>query len=184
MVFENTGATYAGYAPSSWNFDYDRSKFVHLVHTEVSPANMLADLHLAVQRRAGGVYVTNDVLPNPWDRLPGYWTSFVNAVATINADYSSNGVVDAADYVVWRDTVDQMGTSLAADGNGDGQIDSRDFEVWRSQFGQSAINKMEGTFAFSRAIPEPGSAVLIITAITAAAICVRRLMCSTAQRRN
>jgi hypothetical protein len=144
---------------------------------------MLADLHLAVERNAGGVYVTHDVLPNPWDRLPSYWTSLANAVATINADYNSNGVVDAADYVVWRDTLGQMGTSLAADGNVDGQIDSRDLEVWRSQFGQSAIHNMEGTITFSRAIPEPGSVVLIITAITAAAICVRRLMRSYAQKR-
>jgi hypothetical protein len=144
---------------------------------------MLADLHLAVRRNAGGVYVTNDVLPNPWDRLPSYWTSLGNAVATINADYNNNGVVDAADYVVWRDTLGQMGTSLAADGNVDGQIDARDFEVWRSQFGHSAINNTEGTITLPRAIPEPGSVVLIITAITAAAICVRRLMRSYAQTR-
>jgi hypothetical protein len=176
MVFENVGTTYPPYTPSSWNFSYDRSKFVHLVHTETSPANMLAHLNLAVQRNAGGIYVTNDVLPNPWDRLPGFWTSLVDAVATINADYNNNGVVDAADQVVWRNTLGQTGTGLAADGNGDGKIDSRDDELWRSHFGQSTVSTVEGTATFSEAIPEPLSVVLLISAVTGAALCLRRLM--------
>jgi hypothetical protein len=28
---------------------------------------------------AGYMFVTDDVLPNPWDTLPAYWTSFVSA---------------------------------------------------------------------------------------------------------
>ena len=44
-------------------------------------------------------------------------------------DYNHNGIVDAADYVVWRDTLGQSGTGLAADGNGNHQIDSGDYDV-------------------------------------------------------
>jgi len=122
MVFENVGSSYPGYTPSSWNFNYDSTNFVHLVHTEPSSANMLSDLALAVQRNAGGIYVTDDVLPNPWDRLPAYWTTLVDAVATINADFNRDGVVDAADYVGWR----------KHDGTPAGYLN------WRANFGSAA----------------------------------------------
>jgi len=55
-------------------------------------------------------------------------------------DYNQNGVVDAADYSLWRKTV---GTSVpnytGADGNGDGIINSDDYTVWRNNFGISAM---------------------------------------------
>jgi len=53
-------------------------------------------------------------------------------------DYNHNGVVDAADYVLWRNTLGQSGSNLAADGNQNNSIDSGDYAVWRSHFGQSA----------------------------------------------
>jgi hypothetical protein len=148
MVFENVGANYPGYAPSGWNFSYDSTHFVHLVHTEPSAANMLSHLSLALQRNAGGIYVTDDVLPNPWDRLPVYWNALVEAVATINADYNRDGVIDAADYVVWRKN----------DGNNpDG------YNTWRANFGNTAGSGAAA--ADSRApsaVPEPSSLVLCV----------------------
>ena len=48
MVFENVGSSYVSYSPSSWNFNYDRTDFVHLVHTESSLASMLDHLARAV----------------------------------------------------------------------------------------------------------------------------------------
>lgn len=53
-------------------------------------------------------------------------------------DYNNDGVVDAADQVVWRKT---LGTSVApysgADGDGDGMIDQDDYGVWQRNFGES-----------------------------------------------
>jgi hypothetical protein len=142
MVFENVGATYPGYVPSSWNFKYDRSKFVHLVHTESSSADALSHLNLAVQRNAGGIYITDDILPNPWNRLPNYWDSLVDAVAAINADYNGNGVVDAADFVVWR----------KADGSQAG------YDSWRANFARTAT---AGLLA-GVTVPEPANQMLLI----------------------
>jgi hypothetical protein len=55
-----------------------------------------------------------------------------------NADFNADGMVDAADYVVWRKS---NGTSVPAgtqgDANYDGQVNSIDFDIWRSQFGMS-----------------------------------------------
>jgi hypothetical protein len=53
-------------------------------------------------------------------------------------DYNGNGVVDGADYVVWRKT---FGTTVpqfsGADGDGSGIIDNGDYTVWRGHFGES-----------------------------------------------
>jgi hypothetical protein len=163
MVFENVGSTYPGYAPSSWNFDYDRSKFVHLVHTEASSTNMRTDLGLAVQRNAGGIYVTDDVLANPWDRVPNYWSTLVDAAATINADFNFNGIVDAADYIVWRNSLGQSGVGLTADGNGDRIVNDVDYAFWRKRFGAAATSTAAGGESAAATIAEPvGAASLVV----------------------
>lgn len=77
LSFENTYATYTagGYSQPAWVADYHPSRFWHLVHTTASAAEMRNALHLSRQRNAGWVYVTPDVMPNPWDDLPpeSYW---------------------------------------------------------------------------------------------------------------
>ncbi|MCA9189241.1 MAG: hypothetical protein KDA99_26630, partial [Planctomycetales bacterium] len=57
-----------------------------------------------------------DVAPSPTLSLPG--------------DYNKNGMVDAADYTVWKDNFGST-TSLDADGNGDGTVDAADYTVWK-----------------------------------------------------
>jgi hypothetical protein len=172
MVFENVGASYPGYTPSTWNFNHDRQAFVHLVHSEPSAAKMLSHLDLAMQRNAGGIFVTDDVLPNPWNRLPDYWLSLVDAVAAINADYNANGVVDAADYVVWRHQRGQTGAALAADGDGSGVVDAGDYNLWRVAFGNTTAIGADGG---ASAIPEPRSIAVCLMAILAT-ILRRRLV--------
>ena len=53
-------------------------------------------------------------------------------------DYNKDGIVDTADFTVWRNTLGQIGTGLAADGNASGTIDAGDYNVWKSHFGQTA----------------------------------------------
>ena len=84
MVFENVGDAYPNYSPSSWNAGYDAASFVHLVHTEASLDAMEAHLRRAISYHAGAIYVTDDVLANPWDTLPSYWDAEVEAVARLN----------------------------------------------------------------------------------------------------
>jgi hypothetical protein len=69
-------------------------------------------------------------------------------------DYNHDGVVDTADYIVWRKVLGQVGGSLA-DGNGDGRVDQADYLVWRSGFGRiaPAIGSAAG-------VPEPSSVVI------------------------
>lgn len=76
----------------------------------------------------------------------------------VAGDYNHNGVVDAADYVIWRDSVGTSGSGLAADGNGDGMVNQLDYDVWRQHYGQTS-----GSGAGqSSNVPESPSAVLFI----------------------
>jgi hypothetical protein len=53
-----------------------------------------------------------------------------------NGDYNNNGVVDAADYPVWRKTLAQfvVNPGDGADGDESGQIDPGDYDFWRARF--------------------------------------------------
>ena len=56
----------------------------------------------------------------------------------LKGDFNGSGVVDAADYVVWRRSVGQtVLAGSAADGNENGWIDQNDYAIWRANFGRS-----------------------------------------------
>ncbi|MEN0109327.1 MAG: hypothetical protein AAF805_01265 [Planctomycetota bacterium] len=85
-------------------------------------------------------------------------TNLAFGVAT--GDYNGNGVVDAADYTLWRDTRGQSVAPLTgADGTGDGEIDLQDYAIWQSGFGDSAPSAAE-------AIPEPNAVGLLLSCAT------------------
>ena len=54
-------------------------------------------------------------------------------------DYDRNGIVDTADYIVWRNATGQGGVPpfSGADGNGDGMINQNDYDVWKANFGRT-----------------------------------------------
>ncbi|WP_146584948.1 hypothetical protein [Posidoniimonas polymericola] len=66
-------------------------------------------------------------------------------------DYNLDGVVDGADYTVWRDNQGST-TNLLADGNLNGVVDSGDLLVWRQNFGEG----VQVGSARSTTAPEPG----------------------------
>jgi hypothetical protein len=98
-------------------------------------------------------------------------SSFARAFsAPLAGDYNDDGAVNAADYVVWRKSYNQVASSLPADGNSNGRIDDGDYTVWRSNFGRSGAAGLaatlvgEGQFQFAAA-PEPSSAWLALVAL-------------------
>jgi mannan endo-1,4-beta-mannosidase len=71
-------------------------------------------------------------------------------------DYTNDGLIDAADYVVWRDNLNRSVVQFTvADGNGNGLIDQGDFSIWRSNYGSS----FAGAGA-AQTVPEPSAFVL------------------------
>src|SRR6185295_3071126 len=59
------------------------------------------------------------------------------AAVSLLGDYNRNGVVDAADYIVWRTSFGSIGSGLAADGNGDNMVTQLDYDIWRAHFGET-----------------------------------------------
>jgi len=76
-------------------------------------------------------------------------------------DYNSDGVVDAADYVVWRKNEGSI-TTLPNDPHG-GTIGTLQFNTWRANFGNMA-GSGSGAESAKAAVPEPTALVLLIVA--------------------
>jgi hypothetical protein len=82
-------------------------------------------------------------------------------------DYNHDGIVDVADYTVWRDTLGST-TNLAADGDGNHVVDAADHNLWKSNFGNHS-----GSGAGANAgVPEPSMFVLLLAGIPT--LCCRR----------
>ena len=86
-------------------------------------------------------------------------------------DYNNNGVVDAADYTVWRDTLGST-TDLRANGDNSGasagKVDQADYAIWKTNFG----NHSGAGASSNAAVPEPSTFVLLALAV--AGWCLRR----------
>ena len=86
------------------------------------------------------------------------------AVITLAGDYNYDGVVDAADYVLWRNTLGaSVPKSTGADGSGNGIIDAADYGIWVSHFGD-LTSAAAGAASFALAVPEPSACALAATA--------------------
>ena len=101
-------------------------------------------------------------------------TGKVFRIFQATGDFNNNGMVDAADYTVWRDTLgqttDPMGTTfLAADHSGptpgvpNGVVDPFDYEYWKAHFGQIAGGGAGASAGSSTApIPEPATLLMLL----------------------
>lgn len=95
----------------------------------------------------------------------------------LRGDYDFNGVVDVADYELWRNqygaTTPQPVDVGEADGNRDGQIDAADYVIWRDHW-LANLSAAEPIAIEPVAIPEPSSTILISLTVVAAASLRRR----------
>jgi hypothetical protein len=83
------------------------------------------------------------------------------AAAAIAGDFNGDGVVNTADYAMWRSSLGNIVTpGTKADGNGDGVIDAGDYIFWRKQMSAAGnASSLSGA-----AIPEPAATVLMLAA--------------------
>ena len=85
---------------------------------------------------------------------------------SLEGDYTGDGVVDAADYTLWRDTLGQMGEDLPADGDGDLEIGQGDYDLWAANYGDALPQAVS--------VPEPAALGLLLLAAMAAPSASRR----------
>lgn len=84
----------------------------------------------------------------------------------LDGDYNEDGRVDAADFVVWRDSLGST-DELAADGSGNGVIDAEDYNVWKNNFGTGATSQI------LKSIPEPSSLAMFAIGCLTLSVCRR-----------
>jgi beta-glucanase (GH16 family) len=117
-------------------------------NSSMSDANFTTAKNIILNLAVGGDFGGD---PNPSTVFPQ--TMLVDYVRVwhrptgLAGDYNSDGQVDAADYVVWRQSENQSGIGLPADGSGNGSVGPEDYAVWAQRFATSA--------ATAASIPEP-----------------------------
>jgi hypothetical protein len=131
---------------------------------------------IAATGGVSGVFTTlaDDLTaPSPglrWDILYGSYNVILKAISLpLAGDYNSDGIVDAADYVVWRHVLGQS-VSLPNDTT-PGIVSEADYDVWRAHFGQTAAT---GSGSYVAAVPEPS--MFALAALALAALVARRRM--------
>ena len=127
---------------------------------------MLGD-QFVVLTATGGVVgqfsqLVEPALPQGFDLRVVYGANSVTVEvveAALPGDYNGDGIVNAIDFTVWRNSFGQTGPAMQADGNGDRVIDQGDYDVWRDHFGQSLPPTP------SLAVPAPASVSLFLIGV-------------------
>lgn len=157
MIFESDYQQYTTATFPAWTRNYDSGRLAHLVYAASSNQWQNA-MSLGKQRNAGLIYVTNDVLDNPWDTLPPYWSPEVAQLCNSNTtpqptikptatptgaagkpgDANGDNKVDDLDYIIWAR---YYGTTNAAgpaqgDFNKDAHVDDLDYVIWANNYGK------------------------------------------------
>ncbi|MCC7476668.1 MAG: hypothetical protein IT425_14865 [Pirellulales bacterium] len=108
------------------------------------------------------------------DLAADWATAHLDSLFKPPGDYNHDGTTDAADYVVWRKTLNQTGYDLDADGNTDNLINAADHNVWRANYGKassvaglglgSLVNSTGST------VPEPLALLYVLIALASFAV--------------
>ncbi|WP_425395116.1 PEP-CTERM sorting domain-containing protein [Aeoliella sp.] len=110
------------------------------------------------------------------------YVSYVTVVA-LTGDFNDDGIVNLADYTVWRNNLG--GPESALNGNGvntggsAGVVDQADYAAWKSNFGNTSGAGALQTLSTN--VPEPGTATLLVLA-AGGLVCSRRFRPRTMAR--
>jgi hypothetical protein len=147
LTFTSWIEAYGGQFTSGNNI-VGRDAVVHLVTD-----NIVLDLTFTnwVNTRGGGF---------------AYTRSTPAAVIVPTGDYNNDGFVNAADYVVWRNSLgnDADPQGSGADGDGDGMIGPGDYLFWKEHYGE-VVGDM-GAGAATGEVPEPGAFGLALLSLS------------------
>ena len=141
VTFEGHGITYRNaFASPVWTQQQPAERFAHIIHSDRSLEKAMLNIQLASSRNVATLYITDDLLPNPYDRLPTYWNELLAAIippisideltraihqgsSNHHYDVDQNGQVDEYDRWHW---VKYVAQSTFGDANLDRQFNSTD----------------------------------------------------------
>ncbi len=95
-----------------------------------------------------------------WHGEPGHHVELI-----LPGDYNDDGIVDAADFTVWRDNLGAPG-DMIPNHNDLGPIGTAHYLTWKSHFGMSAPTSLSDTRVAG--VPEPATVLLVLVAILVA----------------
>jgi hypothetical protein len=152
ITIDPAGNVYAAGNKDIWAWNPAGTKLFQLNMPAIAPATTAEDPTNLDFGGADGktLFITAGV---------SLYSVHLNIATPITGDYNGNGVVDAADYTVWRDTVGST-SNFAADGNGDHVIDQADYDYWLNKFPATPGSAASA----ATAVPEPGTFALAIIA--------------------
>jgi hypothetical protein len=144
MAINRTAATKTAAISLTYDRVFNHAEVYQLTSASANPARM-SDISLN--------------LLNALDyTMPAYSVTTLVFVANgLPGDFNHNGIVDAADYTIWRDSFGQTGVNLAADADNSGTVDANDYSLWQQNFGRSDL----GGSGNQTAVPEPSCGVLL-----------------------
>ena len=67
-----------------WTSRFPGSRFCAQVHNVATEEQIRGSVRRTAELKIGYVFITDDVGPNPYDRLPSYWDAEVEAVRRLN----------------------------------------------------------------------------------------------------
>ncbi len=117
-------------------------------------------------------YILGDNLEVSTIDVGGVLYTQITSFTALAGDFNGNGIVDAADYTVWRDNLGASDeSSIANNGDGINGVDDGDYALWKSNFGDALGGS--GGLA-NAAVPEPSSGLLAICAGVSLGIVLRK----------
>jgi serralysin len=143
------GASYdhmrQGGTPSIWNtatfsnlslalFDDTGSQIALAADAPKGALELINNISLSANRNYY-VRVTGD------SHLPQFYHLYISASqgegssTLFRGDFNGDGIVDAADYSVWRNSLGQTGAGLAADADANNRVDIADYLIWKTNLG-------------------------------------------------
>ena len=145
-----TGIVYAAKRP-------DGTIAIMLLNPNTTAQNIPVVINGDLYKDSGTQYFTSLTANPTQTTITGLGNHFTASVAgrsiavmilspRLPGDFNDDGIVDAADYTVWRDTQGLTGQNLAADftgagGTPDGVVDNLDYQFWVDHFGATLGRK-------------------------------------------
>jgi hypothetical protein len=140
-------------------------------HSTLAP-NASRSLGLAYNNAINGEDLLFRYHPTGGNVVQGEVTYIGVAPPHLSGDFNNDGVVDAADYTVWRNNVGAPEWLLNGNGDGSGTVDGGDYTTWKTNFGSTSSGSLAASI---HAVPEVA---------TCAVLCVGALVLFVARRRT